>query len=416
MNVLMITPYVTIAGRKEFERNKTGFGYMVMDIAKAEGKLEQVDVLATDSRGKAFEHEGVHFQSRSILKYICAMLSCLSLSVIIKLRNEYKMSKASFVRLIYCWLMTGYLKRVIQKGKYDIVHIHGCGFSTEIWMQVCRRCEQIFVVTLHGLNSFSDTVKLEPAGKQYERDFLKRVTDGEIPITVISTGMKKIIEKTYSTLDCKNITVVCNSFSFDEVRNIFDGVKSIREKYNIPQEAKVLLYVGNISKNKNQAQMVRAFGSLPEDLRGQTYVLFCGEYQIKDGDIDIEKAISNTPNTEHLVLCGGVNKEKMPDYYREANGVVLLSYAEGFGLSLIEGMHFGLPCVMPKDLDAFEDIYDDCSVVTLKSRSDNDVAEAVTELVTRLWDKDAIKEYSKRFESETMARKYNNVYQTIIEG
>ena len=66
--------------------------------------------------------------------------------------------------------------------------------------------------------------------------------------------------------------------------------------------------------------------------------------------------------------------------------------------------------------NAFEDIYDDCSVVTLKSRSDNDVAEAVIELVTRLWDKDAIKEYSKRFESETMARKYNNVYQTIIEG
>lgn len=215
MKILMITPYVTINTRPEFSRNKTGFGYMVMDIAKAVGKLEQVDVLATDTRGQTFEYEGVRFLKRSMVRYISSMFSCLPLSALIKLRKEFKMAKASFIRLVYYWLMTGYLKHIIKKGKYDIVHIHGCSFSTELWMQVCKRCGQKFVVTLHGLNSFSDTVRLEPAGKQYERDFLKRVTDGEIPITVISTGMKKLIEKTYNTPNCKNITVVCNSFSFD---------------------------------------------------------------------------------------------------------------------------------------------------------------------------------------------------------
>lgn len=217
MKVLMITPYVTINARSEFSRNKTGFGYMVMDIAKAVGKLEQVDVLATDTRGKAFDYEGVHFLSRSIFRFITAIASCLSLSALIKLRKKYRMGKATIIRVVYYWLMTGYLKRVINKGQYDIVHIHGCGFATELWMQVCNKCGHKFVVTLHGLNSFSDTVRLEPAGKLYERDFLKRVTEGEISITVISTGMKKIIEQTYNTPDCKNITVVCNSFSFDEV-------------------------------------------------------------------------------------------------------------------------------------------------------------------------------------------------------
>lgn len=211
----MLTPYVTIIGQREFERNKTGFGYMVMDIAKAVSKIEQVDVLATDTRGKAFDYGGVHFLSRSLMRYFSAIFSCLSLSALIKLRKEYRMSNASLIRLVYYWLMSGYLKRIIKKGNYDVVHIHGCSFSTELWLQVCKNCGQKYVVTLHGLNSFSDTVKLEPAGKKYERNFLKRVTDGEIPITVISTGMKKLIEKTYNTPDCKNITVVCNSFSFD---------------------------------------------------------------------------------------------------------------------------------------------------------------------------------------------------------
>lgn len=215
MKILMITPYVTINSRSEFCRNKTGFGYMVMDIARAVGKLEKVDVLATDTRGEGFEYEGVRFLKRSVWQFIVHLFNCLPFPKLTFLRKHYAMTKGTFIRLVYYWLMTGYLKQVIQKGKYDIVHIHGCGFGTELWIQVCKMLQQKYVVTLHGLDSFSETVRLEPAGKQYERDFLKRVTDGEIPITVISTGMKKLIEKTYNTSDCKNITVVCNSFSFD---------------------------------------------------------------------------------------------------------------------------------------------------------------------------------------------------------
>ena len=40
---------------------------------------------------------------------------------------------------------------------------------------------------------------------------------------------------------------------------------NIREKYSIPEGAKILLYVGNISKNKNQEQMIDAFAGLAQD-------------------------------------------------------------------------------------------------------------------------------------------------------
>lgn len=409
MKILFLTSYVTINTRPEFSRNKTGFGYMVSDIAKAIGKLEQVDVLATDTRGGQFKYYGVNFLKRSFVLYIGCLFSCLSLSKLLSLRKNYAMSQGAFVRLVYYWLMTGYVKNVVKQGGYDIVHIHGCSFATELWMQVCKKCNQKFVVTLHGLNSFSDTVRLEPAGKKYERDFLKRVIDEKIPVTVISSGMKRIIEKTYNIADCSNISVVYNSFIFEDENG--SGI-DIRKRYGIPQSAKILLYVGNISYNKNQAQMARAYGLLSEEKQKNIYVLFCGAGHVKEGEI--ENVISNTPNSEHLILCGGVDKTEMPDYYRQADGVVLLSYAEGFGLSLIEGMHFGLPCVMPKDLDAYEDIYDDCAVVTVNERCDSTVAEAVENLLIIHWDQEAIKNYSKKFESEVMASKYKQVYHTII--
>ena len=185
----------------------------------------------------------------------------------------------------------------------------------------------------------------------------------------------------------------------------------IREKYNIPQDAKVLLYVGNISRNKNQVQMVRAFGLLPNEIRNNTWVLFCGEDHAKDGEM--EHLIETTPDHKHLVLCGGIDRIAMPDYYREANGVVLLSFAEGFGLSLIEGMHFGLPCVMPKDLDAYEDIFNKVAVVGVAGRSDDKAAIALTELLTKQWNRDEIIAYSEKFNSQEMAKRYKKVYELL---
>lgn len=197
MRVLMITPYISLLSKPEFSKNITGFGYMVCDIARAVGKHAQVEVLCTDTRGDGFEYDGVKLIKRSMFAYLLGIYGCLPVGRLFRIWKDYSLSYGVFARVVYYWLMTGYLCKLLKTGNYDIVHIHGCGFATELWMKVCKQCNQKYVVTLHGLNSFSDTVKLEPAGKQYERNFLKRVIEGEFPITVISTGMKRLIANTY---------------------------------------------------------------------------------------------------------------------------------------------------------------------------------------------------------------------------
>lgn len=46
---------------------------------------------------------------------------------------------------------------------------------------------------------------------------------------------------------------------------------NIRIKYSIPDNAKILLYVGNINENKNQEQMIEAFGLLSEADKCNTF-------------------------------------------------------------------------------------------------------------------------------------------------
>lgn len=406
----MITPYVTMNSRPEFMRNKTGFGYMVYDIAKSVGKTEQVDVLCSDSRGDGFEIEGVNYLERSFLIIFYNLLGCLNPFILFKLWIKYRMSNGSLIRMIYYWLMTGYLCKLLRDGRYDIVHIHGCSFSTEFWMQSCQKCRQKYVVTLHGLNSFSDTVRLEPAGKKYERDFLQRVVNGEFVITVISTGMKRVVENTYRVNNYKTISVVCNSFRFNRECN--DGSRiDIRKLYKLDSDAVLILYVGNICKRKNQGQIIRAFDLLPSSLADKTFVLFLGGNN--DKDYNFGKISDSSNYRSHFIACGPIEKEIVPQYYAQGNYVALMSLSEGFGLSLIEGMHFGLPCIGFSDMDAFEDIYDSCAMIGIKTHSDQAVAEGLQILLSKDWNKCRIKEYSKKFESENMAKKYIEVYNSL---
>lgn len=186
----------------------------------------------------------------------------------------------------------------------------------------------------------------------------------------------------------------------------------IRERYNIPKEAKILLYVGNISRNKNQEQMIRVYDILPESLREELFILFIGRNLTSD--YSICDMVSNSRNPNHLIICGNIDKIYMPEYYTAADGVVLLSISEGFGLSLIEGMHFGKPSVTFTDLDAFEDIYNECAVIGIENRTDEAVAEGIKTLINKAWDKDLIKKYSQKFDSQHMAKNYEDTFKQLI--
>ena len=404
----MITPYVTINSRSEFTRNKTGFGYMVYDIAKSLGQLENVSVLTTDTVGRDFEIEGVRYLRRSYGLFIKNVLYCISPLIVLKLWAQYRMQFPTLIRLIYYWMMSGYIAKTIKSGKYDMVHMHQCMFDTEIWMAVCKKCNQRFIVTLHGLNSFSETVHLEPAGKRYERNFLHRVVNGYIHITVISTGILRIIEKTYDVKDCKEIDVVCNSFSFGSEGEYVN----IRDKYNLPKEAKIILYVGNVCVRKNQRQFVAAFNKLPQQLIDSTYVLFLGREL--DSEYEFSEQVADSPYSNHFIICGNIDKEMVAHYYRQGDAVALISLSEGFGLSLVEGLHFGLPCMSFTDMDAFEDIYDPNVMVGVSGHEVGEIAKGIERLLKTEWNTDFIKDYSIKFEPSFMAENYIKVYRKLI--
>ena len=408
MKILLIAPYMTNNNVPLLSQCKAGFGYMVYDIAASVAEKQAAEALLFNYRYDSFRADHIGFVGSSWSLFLKNITKCCSPFMPIRLYAKYRMQLRTFVRLCYGWLISGYYKDVIQKGDYDVVHIHGCGFMNEYFIDICKKLKIPFVVTLHGLNSFSDSVKLEPAGKKYEKDFLKETLEKGYDMTVIASGIKRTILEHFGVKSADNIRVVNNAFKFGSSDQRVD----IRNKYSIPADAKILVYVGNISSNKNQEQMVRAFSALPNDWRDRIYVLFLGRNN--EAGYSIEALIEKGGFKKHLILCGNIDKSEIASYYEQADAVALLSIAEGFGLSLIEGMHFGLPCMTYTDLDAFNDIYTDKVVVAIPDREDETVAECLISLFSKDWDPIAIKQYSKRFESCAMADNYINVYKEIL--
>ena len=78
--------------------------------------------------------------------------------------------------------------------------------------------------------------------------------------------------------------------------------------------------------------------------------------------------------------------QRLHHIYEQADAVTFLSKAEGFGLSLIESKHFGLPCLTFTELDAFNNIYSEEVIVVLPDREDYTVSDILIKLLTAQWE------------------------------
>ena len=412
MKTLFITPYLSIDSCTEFSVNKTGFGYMVSDIASCLSEEIDVEIFASDSKGSSYKYNGFTILRRTYKDIIFNILHCTSIWPIISLIFKYKTNIAVSVRLLYYWASTGYLKKIIKEGGYDIVHIHDLSFSVIPWTMVCKELKKPNLITLHALKSFSATVRLDQSGKRFERDFFKLLGNSNYCISVLSTGMKSKIESSANRKGLTNIKVIPNAFFLKSSEDI--DCTNLRKKYGLRDDSKIVLCVGNICRRKNQGQLIKAFELLPEMLAENTYILFLGGFL--EHDYTENELTQGCFRKDHYIFCGVIDKNFVGLYYMQADVVALVSQSEAFGLSLIEGMHYGLPGLMFTDMEAFDEIYSERSSVGVCSHADIDVSKGLQDVLTRSWDRREIAQLSAKFNSDKMRERYINLYAQLIVG
>lgn len=434
MKVMIIAPYIYDDNIIEFTKNKTGFGIMVQNIVSSVAELENVVLLTrvitkgkNEKNFKILSHTWGQFFSNAKLKdWLIGIKAFFANGVTVK-------DKA---RHVFYEVDGGYVRKQIQKEKPDIVHIHGIGTITESYIRICEEMKVRYTVTLHGLIGLNDSVSAPAYEKQIERDFLIKAEKNNIPISVISSGMKARIEEKYLGKKANNITVITNGTKKSDEND----TKFIREEGTLTQEKfqeyyrdclkqndlypklsdtyaylqyskkngkKILFFVGNITKNKNQMQAVEI---LKNTKVFENILLVLWGREVDNGEV--RKKIAEYQLHKNVIL-GGFN-DRMDIFWKFCDVNLFLSLNDGFGLPIVEGYMHGVPCVTFEDLDATQDLYYPEAMLKVKDRTNESVTDTLKIALDKNWKYEEIIEIGNMFSIDIMSEKYVNWYKEVM--
>ena len=434
MKVMIIAPYIYDDNIIEFTKNKTGFGIMVQNIVSSVAELENVVLLTrvitkgkNEKNFKILSHTWGQFFSYAKLKdWLIGIKAFFANGVTVKDRARH----------VFYEVDGGYVRKQIQMEKPDIVHIHGIGTITESYIRICEEMKVRYTVTLHGLIGLNDSVSAPAYEKQIERDFLIKAEKNNIPISVISSGMKARIEEKYLGKKANNITVITNGTKKSDEND----TKFIREEGTLTQEKfqeyysdclkqndlypklsdtyaylqyskkngkKILFFVGNITKNKNQMQAVEI---LKNTKVFENILLVLWGREVDNGEV--RKKIAEYQLHKNVIL-GGFN-DRMDIFWKFCDVNLFLSLNDGFGLPIVEGYMHGVPCVTFEDLDATQDLYYPEAMLKVKDRSNESVTDTLKIALDKNWKYEEIIEIGNMFSIDIMSEKYVNWYKEVM--
>ncbi|KPJ67059.1 hypothetical protein AMJ44_07475 [candidate division WOR-1 bacterium DG_54_3] len=304
----------------------------------------------------------------------------------------------------------------LKREKIDLIHAHqpfGVGLAA---LLLARRMKIPFVYTFHTL--FSRYVHHAPfipqrlakrAVAAYLTFFCRQadtvIVPSEMvrrllvlrkvgkPIQVIPTGLKLNVIKEKKGLGIQRA--------------------EIRKRHQIPSEAKILLYSGRLSEEKNVPFLLKAFAAIHAQEKGFYFILIGGGPKEKE-----YRALARSL-APHIIFTGQIKHSDVLDYYFAADLFIYASTTETQGLVLTEAKACGLPVVAVFGggiSDVLENGIDGYLVPQNQER--------FVEHVLRLLKDDKLRKALSikaeedahlRFSSQVVAKRTESVYNSLIE-
>lgn len=407
MKVLILTNFIYDIEQPVFKKNACGFGIMVNDIVNAVSENDDVYLLTRAFHSKLIVNKytlvshtkGDFLRSLTIPNIKNALIGFFTCKESIRMKLRYA----------YYNLDMGSVKNVIKQIKPDVVHVHGLSYSTKQYINLLRKMEIPFVVTLHGLIGLDDSVNASEHDKLYEKEFLVLSEKEKIPVTVISSGMKYRIQEYYH-ISGSNIFVVLNGIDINTPKYSNRELDVFRDKLGIKKTDKVIVFIGNITKNKNQLQLIEAINLMSSSDKKNIKVYFAGK-DVMDGVL--QKKTQDYGLTNIITFLGFISKNEINKLYDIADLNIFTSLNDGFGLPIVEGYLHGIPVITYSDLDSFTDIYHKDSVIIPLDRSPIELAKSIKTALVTDWDKKKISLIGEKYSIKNMGMSYTSIYRLI---
>lgn len=225
----------------------------------------------------------------------------------------------------------------------------------------------------------------------YAKYMLKKAIKKATKIITVSENTKKDIVEVFK-VDPEKVVVVYNGVDHDFKIKEKQELSSIYKKNNIPNNKKILLYVGNLKPHKNLNRLLEAFSKI-SDIDEYRLVLVGKAF---DNQVNLRDKEKELGIDKYVIHTGVVEKEELISLYNIANLFVFPSLYEGFGLPVIESLACGTNVIcsnnssLPEVGGDLVDYFDPYDV--------NDIKEKIEKNIDKKLDYKKVEKWLKKFD------------------
>ncbi len=228
------------------------------------------------------------------------------------------------------------LKKLVQEGNYDIVHTHTPNASAIVRLACSKLRKQGLKVfyTAHGFHFYKGAPLLNWLIYYPIEKFCSRFTDTLITIN------KEDYERASSKMHAKRTEIIPGvGVDLGRFQNAEVDRMAVRAEFGISADAKVLIYIAELNKNKNQTSLLDMMAELNK-VRQDVVLLLVGPGDMRS---ELEEKAKKLGIADKVVFTGF--RKDVPQLLRASDVCVPSSIREGFGLNIIEAMACGVPVV-----------------------------------------------------------------------
>ena len=217
----------------------------------------------------------------------------------------------------------------LKKEKIDLLHIPH--YNVPLFYK------GDMIVTIHDLTHIVYSEFLSSKFAKFYAKFMMKMAIKKAKIILTESQNTKNDLLKYFKINENNIKVVCLGAKEDIAPKNKEEISYLYEKFKIPQDKKLLMYVGNLKPHKNLEKLLVAFSKLKNN-EECTLLLVGKAFEKYDVLEDKEKELNIKDKVIHT---GIVTESELVDLYNLVDLFVFPSLYEGFGLPVVEAMACG---------------------------------------------------------------------------
>ena len=250
----------------------------------------------------------------------------------------------------------------LAEGLDVAVHVHFLGYRNDI-SEICN-CADLFVFMSHqeglpvalmeamacglpavcsNIRGNTDLIEDGVTGllanntpEEVAQSISKMKSDTALRNRVASAALQKIKQFDLSSVEDEMSKIYGGGVRNLALQGVYKGQR-IRKELGIPLDAKVVLSVGEVNKNKNHKVGIEALAKLRDK---NTYYVICGRGPL----MEAHKELAQSMGVGDRVIFTGYRTD-VADFYKMADVFLFPSFREGLPVAVMEAMASGLPVV-----------------------------------------------------------------------